>query len=172
LEALITRLDIQLGDAVLDIGCGTGVLEPLLLNKIGWGGKVICLDYAEKMLDVARAKGFPSNVAYCCTDIEESGLDGASFDVAICYSVFPHFSDKPKALAEIYRLLKNKGRLFICHTASRQKINGMHRGLPEVRHCRLPGKTTIRCLLTAARFANIRIHEGADDYLVSAVKLV
>lgn len=170
LEAMLTRLEIRLGSTVLDVGTGTGVFVPFLLKKIGRDGKLVCLDFAEKMLDIARSKGFKGNITYLCDDIENSCLTDDSFDTVVCYSVFPHFNNKLKALAEIFRLLKKGGRLYICHTSSRQEINMIHRSLPEVCLHLLPENDATHRVLSRAGFEDISICDGQDDYLVSARK--
>jgi demethylmenaquinone methyltransferase/2-methoxy-6-polyprenyl-1,4-benzoquinol methylase len=170
LEAMLSRLDIEAGASVLDVGTGTGVFVPLLLKKIGREGKLICLDFAEEMLKITRAKGFKGNISYLCADIENSHLADKSFDAVVCYSVFPHFRDKPKVLREINRLLKKEGQLFICHTSSRQAINEIHRSLPEVCDHLFPENEETHRMLSEARFEDIRISDGEDDYLVSARK--
>jgi ubiquinone/menaquinone biosynthesis C-methylase UbiE len=171
LQALADKLDIKPGAAVLDAGTGTGVFIPFLLKKIGVKGSLVCLDFAEEMLKIARQKKFRGNISYFCADIEESVLPGASFDAVVCYSVFPHFN-QPKALKEIYRLLKPEGRVFIGHTSSREFINNIHRSISEVSDHLLPDNTEMRRMLADAGFTGITITEGESDYLAQACKRV
>jgi ubiquinone/menaquinone biosynthesis C-methylase UbiE len=170
LQALADKLEIKPGAVVLDAGTGTGIFIPFLLKKIGAEGSLVCLDFAEEMLKVTRRKKFPGNIRYCCADIEETRLPGASFDAVVCYSVFPHFNDKTKALKEIYRLLKPEGRLFIGHTSSREFINNIHRNIPEVCDHLLPESKEMKRLLAEAGFSDITIDEGESDYLAQAYK--
>lgn len=170
LKAMIARLDIEAGATVLDVGTGTGVFVPYLLKKIGREGKIVCLDFSENMLKIARAKGFTGNVQYLCADIENSRLPDKSFDTVVCYSVYPHFEDKPKAFKEIYRLLRKGGGLFICHTSSRQAINDIHRSTPEVCDHTFPENHETSRMLAGAGFEDISIEDGKEDYLVSARK--
>jgi demethylmenaquinone methyltransferase/2-methoxy-6-polyprenyl-1,4-benzoquinol methylase len=172
LEAMVTRLNIKPGSTVLDVGTGTGVFTPFLLKKIGRGGKLVCLDFAEEMLKIAKAKRFHGNISYLCTDIENSNLAENLFDAVVCYSVFPHFKDKPKALREINRLLNKNGRLFICHTSSREAINEIHQSLPEVCDHLLPEKGDVYRMLSEAGFGDICVSEGKDNYLASAREAV
>jgi ubiquinone/menaquinone biosynthesis C-methylase UbiE len=169
LQALADRLDIKPGAAVLDAGTGTGVFVPFLLEKIGPGGSLVCLDFAEEMLKVTRQKKFKGNITYLCADIVETFLPGASFDAVVCYSVFPHFN-QPMALKEIYRLLKPEGWVFIAHTSSREFINHVHGKIPEVRGHLLPESKEMRRMLMDAGFAGISIVEGENDYLAQARK--
>jgi ubiquinone/menaquinone biosynthesis C-methylase UbiE len=170
LEAMAARLDIKTGATVLDVGTGTGVFVPYILKRIGRAGNLVCLDYAGEMLKMARAKGFEGNIGYVCADIEDSRLPDKSFDAVVCYSAFPHFQDKAKALKEINRLLKPGGRLFICHTSGRQAINKIHRSLPEVCDHLFPENGEMNRLLSGAGFEDICISDGRDDYLASARK--
>lgn len=170
LAALAQRLDIPPGSSVLDVGAGTGVFIPFLLQKIGNEGKITCLDYAEKMLEKARAKGFSQNVEYHCADILETKLGSGQFEAVICYSSFPHFRDKPQACREMQRLLKPGGRLYICHTSSREAINRIHRGIPHLVDDLIPDSEEMRQLLETAGFRDVVIQEEEDSYLATAVK--
>lgn len=170
LEAMLARIDIKSGDTVLDVGTGTGVFVPFLLRKIGKTGRLVCLDYAEDMLNIAREKNFRRNISFLCADIENSGLPDEAFNAVVCYSVFPHFDNKPKVLNEICRVLQPGGRLFIAHTSSRQAINDIHRGLPEVCGHVFPENEEIKRLLTEAGFIDIHISESQEHYFASARK--
>jgi ubiquinone/menaquinone biosynthesis C-methylase UbiE len=170
LKSMLSRLDIKAGVAVLDVGTGTGVFVPFLLEKIGRKGKLVCLDYAEEMLKVAQARDFQGNITYLCADIMANRLADASFDDVVCYSVFPHFEDKPGALREIHRLLKKGGKLFICHTSSCREINEIHRTLPDVCDHLIPENEEMRKMLSGAGFKDISIEDGKDSYMVRAVK--
>jgi ubiquinone/menaquinone biosynthesis C-methylase UbiE len=170
LEAMLARLDISHGASVLDVGTGTGVFVPYLLKKIGRDGNLVCLDFSEEMLKIARSKEFTGNIQYLCADIVNNRLADESFDAVVCYSVFPHFTDKPKALREINRLLKKNSKLFICHTSGRQAINEVHRSTPEVCDHIFPENDETRRMLLEAGFTDIDIRDGKEDYLVSARK--
>ena len=171
LKNMADRLHLKSGFTVLDVGTGTGVFLPFILEKIGSNSRIVALDVADEMLLRARAKGFNGNICYLCADIMDIPLDDAVFDAVICYSSFPHFQDKPKAFAEIYRVLKNGGRLSICHTSSRAQINEIHRSIEVVRHDTIPEKDEMLAMLSQAGFTEIQIDDESDSYLVSAVKM-
>ena len=56
LKTMAERLDIKPGSSVLDVGTGTGVFVPYILESIGEKGRLVCLDFAEEMLEKAKAK--------------------------------------------------------------------------------------------------------------------
>lgn len=169
LERMAKRLDIEPGSSVLDVGTGTGVFIPLLLREVGKGGRIIAVDFAEKMLRRARAKGFNGNIDYLCADVTNIPLGDESFDIIVCYSSFPHFQDKPEALAEMKRVIKGGGRLLICHTSNRASINEIHRQIPAVENDIIPDDGEMQIILLGAGFTEIKI-DDSESYLASARK--
>lgn len=170
LGGIARRLDIEPGSTVLDVGTGTGIFVPFLLKKVGCNGRLVCLDFAEEMLSKAKAKDFKGNIEYACADIVGTHLEDEVFDAVVCYSSFPHFRDKPKALHEINRVLKKGGKLFICHTSSRTKINEVHGRVSELSTDLIPDEKEMLQLLSSAGFGGISIHDRASSYLTSAKK--
>lgn len=117
---------ISQGDYVLDVGTGTGVMIPYIHEMIGDEGEITAIDLAEKMLEVAKQKHPFNNVRFVLGDIYDVHLPKNHFDVIMCYSVFPHFQDKPKVVSRMAGLLKPGGRLVIAHSQSRKAINELH----------------------------------------------
>ena len=167
LREIVAGLGIAPGAAVLDVGCGTGILFPLLLEAMNGAGRVVGLDIAGEMLRRAQAKGYP--VEYVQGDAENLPLRDEAFDWVICNAVFPHFPDKPRALAELRRVLRTGGHLVICHTASRQAINEFHRSVGgAVAHDTIPDEGEMRRLLREARLVEAQVRDEPDRYLVLA----
>jgi demethylmenaquinone methyltransferase/2-methoxy-6-polyprenyl-1,4-benzoquinol methylase len=88
--------------------------------------------------------------------------------VAVCYSTFPHFHDKPRALRNLSNLLKVGGTIYICHTASKEAINQIHHNITGFQDHLLPENKETRQLLADAGFTDISIEDKEEYYLVSA----
>ena len=170
LNSMVERLHISPGSSVLDIGSGTGVFIPYIMDRIGATGSLAALDFAEDMLMCCKTKHCNRNIDYLHADVMLLPLIEQSFDVSVCYSCFPHFADKVKALSEIYRVLKKQGYVFICHTSSRDKINSIHREIPAVCNDLIPDQGKMRYIMASAGFDDIEIYDSSDSYLASGVK--
>lgn len=170
LESMVNRIDIKTGSTVLDVGTGTGIFVPFLLNKIGTSGRLIAIDIAEQMLAIARTKIFVCNAEHLQADVVNLPFMDKSFNTVVCYSSFPHFNNKKQALIEIARVLKTSGALYICHTSSRSLINNIHSGMPEVKNDLLPETNDMSRLLSHAGFVKIEVEDKKDSYLAAAVK--
>jgi len=170
LRQMAARLDIRPGSVVLDVGAGTGVFIPFLRQRIGGDGKILAIDIAEEMLHRARTKSCNGAVDYLNADVAHIPLPDASVDSVVCYSSFPHFQDKPGAFAEIHRVIKRGGRLFICHTSAREAINGLHNGIPEVAHDVIPEDWEMRLMLAEAGFVDVEIEDNCENYFCRALR--
>lgn len=171
LDNIVKELDIEPGNYVLDIGCGTGVLLPLLIEALGDEGKIIALDFSAEMLVQGKAKSSPPIVNFVQADGMFIPMANNSIDMVLCNSVFPHFSDKDKALKEITRVLRNNGRLAICHTMSRKMINQLHQSIGGViANDLLPDEFQLRELIKKVGLNIIYFEDSPERYLVIAKK--
>jgi len=168
---IVKELGIEPGYHVLDIGSGTGVLLPFLIAELGNEGKIVALDFSEEMLCQAKAKNFPPIVRFAQADVLAIPLADNSVDLAICNSAFPHFDDKARALKEIARVLRNNGRLVICHTMSRTMINQLHQSIGgAVANDLLPDEFQLRRLIKQAGLKVTHYEDSPERYLVIAGK--
>jgi len=102
------------GQTVLDLGSGAGLDGILTARRVGSTGNVIGVDLTPEMLAKARRAvetlGL-KNVAFLHAEIEGLPLPDGVVDVAISNGVFNLCADKPKVLAEVFRVLRFGGRL-------------------------------------------------------------
>lgn len=126
-EYICDLMRICSGDKILDVGTGTGVMIPFYEKRMD-DGTVTAVDYSEKMLRVARSKfpeGTHPNIEYRVCDVHDLDYDGV-YDLAVCYSCFPHFKDKRRAVNRLFRAIRPGGRIAIAHSSSAECINGVH----------------------------------------------
>ncbi len=169
LREIVAGLGIAPGAVVLDMGCGTGVLLPILHENTNGNGHVVALDLSREMLKRALSKEQPA--VYVQGDAESLPLPEGVFDWVLCNAVFPHFPDKSRALAEIRRVLRAGGHLVICHTASRQAINEFHRSVGGVvAHDTIPDEGEMLRLLQEAGLVEVQMRDEPDRYLVLACR--
>ena len=109
---LIAAARLHPDERVLDVACGTGVVTRLAAAVVGAGGAVAGLDVHPGMLAVARATS-PDDISWYETSIEAAPLPGGAFDVVLCQMGLQFVADKPKALAEIRRVLADGGRVVL-----------------------------------------------------------
>ena len=107
---------IHEGEAVLDIGCGTGVDTLIAAILVGPKGRAVGIDMIPEMLDQAKnnlRETRLKNVTFQPVSAENLPFPDESFDVVISNGVFNLIPDKVKALAEAFRVLRSNGRLII-----------------------------------------------------------
>ena len=111
----LARLALEPGEAVLDVGCGTGVLLPGLAAIVGAEGRVVGLDHSAAFLKEARtrlADAFLSDrVELVEGDAHHLPFADASFDAAHCERVLMHLVDPALALREMQRVVRPGGRV-------------------------------------------------------------
>jgi len=111
-KRLVERLNLEAGDRVLDVGCGTGRLARWIAERVSPTGSVVGIDPVAERIAVANARA--DGITFAVGQAEELGAFAAeSFDAVSMSAVFHWVSDKPRALAEIRRVLRPGGRLGV-----------------------------------------------------------
>lgn len=107
---------LPVGATVVDIGCGAGTDLLLAARRIGRGGRAIGIDMTEAMRSRA-AEGARqcqlTNVDVRAGDATALPVEDASVDVVISNGVLNLVPEKERAVAEIARILKPRGRVQI-----------------------------------------------------------
>ena len=171
LEQGLGQFDIGPDEVVVDIGCGTGNLTRALLGQLSSKGRVIAVDMASQMVDVARRKIADGRVVWYVADAAKLPLPNDSVDRVICFSVWPHFHDAPACAMEFQRVLLPGGRLHVWHLLPRGRIDMIHASAGEAvrSDTLLPGNDLAK-LLAQAGFQVQTVIDNEERYLVNATK--
>ena len=121
-EEVVRWFGLTPNQSVLDVGTGTGILLPFIREGIGTKGRLIAIDFSYKMLRKAKIHESAGEKFLINASVEWIPLGSDQFDRVTCFSAFPHFPKKKRALLEMIRVLKSKGRLFIAHLHSIEEI--------------------------------------------------
>ena len=108
--------DLNPGETVLDLGSGGGLDVLLSARRVGPSGLAYGLDASPDMLTLARANAAQAgvtNARFLHGHIEDIPLPDGHVDVVISNCVISLSADKPRALAEAFRVLRPGGRLGI-----------------------------------------------------------
>jgi ubiquinone/menaquinone biosynthesis C-methylase UbiE len=164
-----SRLKVEEGMNILDIGCGTGILFDMLRRKVGDKGSIVGIDFSIEMARKAH-RNFPfANVNVVDADAAALPFEGASFDMAVAFSAFPHFANQQKAIDETHRVLKSGAWFHILHLVSSKEISEMHHRMGGVvENDEIPPEEKLRQMLDASRFTDINIDDRHSLYLASA----
>jgi ubiquinone/menaquinone biosynthesis C-methylase UbiE len=151
-ERLADLLPVRPGDAVLDVGCGTGDLAQVLAQRVGSGGTVAGIDVSPEMIARARQKARRRGLTidFRLEPVQALPFADQSFDGVISSLAFHHFPAelRGEALANMARVLKPGGQVCIIDM------------MPSVGHARwhsatLTGMGDLAEMLRAAGFTEI-----------------
>lgn len=146
IRTILQLIPIHEGTSILDVGCGTGVLETYLLPYRPQ--RIVAVDIAPQMIRKAQEKykGAKTNLDFRCMDIMD--IRGETFDYILIYSAYPHFTAPTELIRHAYGLLNPDGRLVICHSESKEKINRHHaRHAPGALSMNLPPAQEVAALM-------------------------
>jgi ubiquinone/menaquinone biosynthesis C-methylase UbiE len=104
---------LRLGERVLDVACGTGLVSFRAAQAVGAKGAVVGTDISGEMVETARRGAVLrelANVHFERGDAEALPLPDASFDAAVCALGLMYVPDPVRALCEMRRLLRPGGR--------------------------------------------------------------
>ena len=118
----IEALGLSSGDVVLDIGCGTGQTLLQLAERIGAEGRVVGVDIASRLLEIAKRRtGSLSQVSLIEADAQYLDFASESADAVFSRFGVMAFSDPIAAFANFRRILRPSGVLAFCSWRSLQE---------------------------------------------------
>jgi SAM-dependent methyltransferase len=110
---LLDLAALRVGERVLDVATGTGVVARLAARRVAPGGTVTGLDLNAGMLEVAGRLPLPPGLTIDWREGSAADLpftDGV-FDVVLCQQGVQFFPDRPEALGEMRRVLTSAGHV-------------------------------------------------------------
>jgi L-amino acid N-acyltransferase YncA/2-polyprenyl-3-methyl-5-hydroxy-6-metoxy-1,4-benzoquinol methylase len=159
---------LEPGETVLDLGSGGGIDVLLSARRVGPAGQVYGLDASPEMIGLARANAATAgagNTEFLLGSIEEIPLPDGQMDAVISNCVVNLSADKPRVLAEAFRVLRPGGRLGISDVIAAEDADPAARAEAERRTGCASGTVTAtryRDQLLAAGFTQVKITPVAD----------
>jgi MoaA/NifB/PqqE/SkfB family radical SAM enzyme/SAM-dependent methyltransferase len=125
----ITTANIQPGETVLDLGSGAGIDVFIAAKLVGPMGRAIGVDMTDAMLAVAN-ENRPRVAAALAYDVaefrrgylEQIPVEANSVDVITSNCVVNLSPDKPRVFEEMWRVLKDHGRIVISDIVSDREV--------------------------------------------------
>ena len=106
--------EVRAGATILELGSGPGMDSFLAARRVGPTGKVVGIDMCSEMIAKARHNAELlglKNVEFVNAEIEALPLRDEFVDLVISNGVFNLCHDKPRVVAQAYRVLLPGGRL-------------------------------------------------------------
>ncbi len=126
---MLEPAQLRPGEAVLDVGCGTGSLALLAKMQVGASGEVHGIDASPEMITRARAKArtAPADVHFVVAPAQALPFPDASFDVVLSSLMFHHLPrpSREQLGQEMRRVLKPGGRALAVDFAVGSKRKGL-----------------------------------------------
>lgn len=123
-ESLLAEADPQVGENILDVSCGTGLITMPLAKLVGTTGMIAAIDISDGMIEKAWAEkkriGL-NNINFRQMNAEVLEFEDNLFDVVICSLGLMYFPNPEKALREMVRVLKPGGRALALVWGERKK---------------------------------------------------
>ena len=109
LQALRRQLELQMGESLLDCGCGSGWFSDLCRER---GARVTAMDVALSGVRGARSR-YPQAALFHVGDVYRLPFGEETFNAVALSEVVEHLEDVNAALSEVFRVLKPGGRVLI-----------------------------------------------------------
>ena len=123
-DRVLDHAHLREGETVLDVGSGDGLIAFGALERVGPSGTVIFSDISQDLLDHAHTLAEQMGVLDRCRFLRATADDLAaiadsSVDVVTARSVLIYVTDKPRAFAEFFCVLRSGGRISLFEPINR-----------------------------------------------------
>ena len=146
------------GGRWLDAGCGAGTYARFLAAQ---GQRVVGVDYSWPSLVKARARD-EGDTHYLAADVRRLPFADASFDGVLCFGVLQALSETAPALAELVRVARPGGEVWIDALNAACIVHLVHRAARRVRgkarHLRYESPRRLRRLMESSGLVDVRLH--------------
>ena len=115
-ERAIEALNLKTGQAVADIGAGTGYMSVRMAKRVGPSGRVYAEDVQPEMIELLRkrlARERITNVTPVMGLLDDPKLPDSTLDLELLVDVYHEFSEPQKMLRGLRSALKPGGRLVL-----------------------------------------------------------
>ena len=161
-KSTVKAARLKAGEAVLDVGCGTGDLTLRAARRVGAEGRTAGIDASPNMVTIARRKAAKKgrDIDFRVAPIEDLPFADGEFDAALSSFMIHHLPDdlKLRGLAEVRRVLKPGGRLIVVDLKPGKGIPGF---LSHLMGHRLPDDYAgqLRSIIGEAGFGEVEVLE-------------
>jgi ubiquinone/menaquinone biosynthesis C-methylase UbiE len=112
-EAYLALLDLPDPAAVLEIGCGTGVVTRAIAARAGFAGTVTGVDQSPHFIAAGESRATDDRVRFAVGDAHALDFDDAGFDAAVAHTLVSHVRDPHAVLTEAARVVRPGGTVAI-----------------------------------------------------------
>lgn len=167
-EVVASRMALAVGETVVDVGCGTGTVSRLLLDRVGATGRVVAVDVDADIVATGRRR-LPE-VEFRTADARKLPLRDRCAHAVLSVNALQFVTGVPHAIAEMARVARPRGRLGIGVWESLERnpwfealaeavdtVLGASAGAAVEAECSLGQPGELWALLAEARVMDVRV---------------